>query len=282
MVTDARDFRDVGRGVVHRLPESGAAYDRGVLLIDPPAWPAHGRLWSHLVSDTSYAELHDFAARAGLPRRGFEGDHYDVPQELHDVVVAAGAVPTEGRELLRRLQHSGLRISKRRHERVVMSTPEAPWLPAGGRADVIASRQDDPPPNTVLVRLAVTGPAGLLVRRRADGGADLPTRAVGDGSPATALRFLVSDVTGSADGGRTDPRHIGYVRNVVRMPVADYAWPTPFACFAVHALSLHESERLASGEWIAVQDTAAELDRRHWWPIVALHLGLLTVDSAHD
>ena len=30
--------------------------------IDPPTWPGHGRLWSHLVSDTSYAELHEFAA----------------------------------------------------------------------------------------------------------------------------------------------------------------------------------------------------------------------------
>ena len=30
--------------------------------IDPPTWPGHGRLWSHLISDTSYAELHEFAA----------------------------------------------------------------------------------------------------------------------------------------------------------------------------------------------------------------------------
>ena len=34
------------------------------LLIDPPAWGAHGRLWSHLISDTSLAELHDFAGRS--------------------------------------------------------------------------------------------------------------------------------------------------------------------------------------------------------------------------
>ncbi|MFP5282879.1 MAG: DUF4031 domain-containing protein, partial [Actinomycetes bacterium] len=24
--------------------------------IDEPTWPGHGRLWSHLVSDTSYEE----------------------------------------------------------------------------------------------------------------------------------------------------------------------------------------------------------------------------------
>ena len=51
--------------------------------IDPPAWPAHDRLWSHLVSDISVAELHEFADRTGIPRRAFEGDHYDVPQERY-------------------------------------------------------------------------------------------------------------------------------------------------------------------------------------------------------
>ena len=28
------------------------------ILIDPPRWPAHGRLWSHLISDASLDELH--------------------------------------------------------------------------------------------------------------------------------------------------------------------------------------------------------------------------------
>ena len=34
--------------------------------IDPPAWPAHGRSWSHLISDASYDELQTFAAQAGI------------------------------------------------------------------------------------------------------------------------------------------------------------------------------------------------------------------------
>jgi hypothetical protein len=51
------------------------------LLIDQPRWPAHGRLWSHLISDSSLAELHAFADLLGLPPRSFEGDHYDVPAE---------------------------------------------------------------------------------------------------------------------------------------------------------------------------------------------------------
>ena len=44
---------------------------RVTLLIDPPNSPGHGRLWSHLASDTSYDELHAFAARIGVPSRAF-------------------------------------------------------------------------------------------------------------------------------------------------------------------------------------------------------------------
>ena len=51
------------------------------VLIDEPRWWFRGRRWSHLVSDTSLDELHAFAARAGIPRRGFQGDHYDVPED---------------------------------------------------------------------------------------------------------------------------------------------------------------------------------------------------------
>ena len=36
-------------------------------LIDPPNAPGHGRLWSHLASDTSYDELHAFARELGRP-----------------------------------------------------------------------------------------------------------------------------------------------------------------------------------------------------------------------
>jgi hypothetical protein len=50
------------------------------ILIDDPRWPAHGRLWAHLVSDSDLDELHAFAAANGIPRRGFDRDHYDVPR----------------------------------------------------------------------------------------------------------------------------------------------------------------------------------------------------------
>jgi hypothetical protein len=83
------------------------------VLIDPPRWPAHDRLWSHLVSDVSYQELQEFADAAAIPRRGFDHDHYDVPADRYDDLVAAGAVPVESRELLRRLTAAGLRRRKR-------------------------------------------------------------------------------------------------------------------------------------------------------------------------
>lgn len=83
------------------------------VLIDPPSWPAHGQDWSHLVSDTSIEELHDFAAAHGIPRRGFERDHYDVPADTYDLLVAAGAMPVTSRDVVRRLTESGLRRPKR-------------------------------------------------------------------------------------------------------------------------------------------------------------------------
>ena len=82
------------------------------VLIDAPTWPGHGRLWSHLVSDTSFEELHGFAARIGLPRQAFERDHYDVVAERFDDALAAGAVLVSSREIVVRLRAAGLRRRK--------------------------------------------------------------------------------------------------------------------------------------------------------------------------
>ena len=82
--------------------------------LDPPLWAAHGTHFSHLISDTSIEELHAFAAAAGIPERAFDGDHYDVPEARYGALVAAGAIPVEGRILVRKLIASGLRIPARR------------------------------------------------------------------------------------------------------------------------------------------------------------------------
>jgi len=184
---------------------------RTVLLIDPPMWRAYGRRWSHLVSDSSFAELHAFAATRGIPIRGFEGDHYDVPEEFYQALVASGAIPVTCRELLRRLQASGLRRPKRRGERVL-----------GGRVDALAGRRVD----TLLSTLAPLAPVTRvhLVLRAArqvlvvdDGvGYALPTIApkVGE-NEADAARRLTASLLGVV----VSPRQLGYVRTVV-LPAA--------------------------------------------------------------
>ena len=107
-----------GRPACHAAGHAGAAVPGRTLgamavLIDPPLWPKHGTVWSHLVSDSSIEELTAFAERAGIPRRGFDLDHYDVPAERYDELVAAGAEPVPPRELVRRLAASGLRVTPR-------------------------------------------------------------------------------------------------------------------------------------------------------------------------
>ncbi|MGP4005338.1 DUF4031 domain-containing protein [Streptomyces sp. 4N124] len=86
------------------------------LYIDPPTWPGHGRMWSHLVSDVSYDELHTFAEGLGVPRRAFERDHYDIPSHRYADVVAAGAVEVSSREVVRLLTGAGLRRAKGRDQ----------------------------------------------------------------------------------------------------------------------------------------------------------------------
>lgn len=80
------------------------------ILIDPPRWPAHGTLWSHLVSDVSYEELHAFAAHLRLPRRSFDLDHYDLPAARYAEALQFGARAVAARDIVAGLRTSGLRV----------------------------------------------------------------------------------------------------------------------------------------------------------------------------
>jgi seryl-tRNA(Sec) selenium transferase len=71
-------------------------------------------MWGHLVSDVSLDELHAFARELGIPERGFDADHYDLPEERLEVALAAGAELVSSAELVRRLTAAGLRVRKRR------------------------------------------------------------------------------------------------------------------------------------------------------------------------
>ncbi|MEV4692763.1 DUF4031 domain-containing protein [Micromonospora echinospora] len=96
-----------------------------MLYLDPPAVPWRGRLWSHLISDVSYAELHAFAEMLGAPRRGFDRDHYDLPAERFRAAVWLGATVVPSREIVRLLRDTGLR----RPKHVVRASGEAAQLP---------------------------------------------------------------------------------------------------------------------------------------------------------
>jgi hypothetical protein len=77
------------------------------VLVDPlREYPDTGlpfRAWCHLVSDASFEELHAFAAALGIPRRFFQGDHYDLPEHLRARAVELGAGPVSTRELIVRM-----------------------------------------------------------------------------------------------------------------------------------------------------------------------------------
>ena len=82
------------------------------ILIDPPQWWNHERWWGHMVSDVSLDELHEFAQRLGIPERGFDRDHYDIPEQLQHKAIEEGAFLVSSRELMERLRASGLRKRK--------------------------------------------------------------------------------------------------------------------------------------------------------------------------
>ncbi len=83
------------------------------VLLDPAVWRWRDELWAHLVSDSSYDELHAFADQLGVPRRAFQGDHYDLPASLRERALALGAEPVSSRELVTRLKAAGLRRARR-------------------------------------------------------------------------------------------------------------------------------------------------------------------------
>jgi hypothetical protein len=77
------------------------------VLVDPlreyPDVTLPVRWWCHMASDASFEELHAFAARLGIPRHRFQGDHYDLPPRLRATALALGAEEVSTRELLLRM-----------------------------------------------------------------------------------------------------------------------------------------------------------------------------------
>jgi len=76
-----------------------------------------------MVSDVSLDELHEFARILGIPERGFDRDHYDIPEQLAQRAIEEGAVLVSSRELMERLRASGLRVRKAPGREIPSPTP---------------------------------------------------------------------------------------------------------------------------------------------------------------
>lgn len=271
------------------------------MLIDPPAWPAHGRLWCHLVSDRSFDELHAFAHRAGVPPRGFEGDHYDVPESRYQEMLAAGAKPVSSRELLRRLRASGLRRPKRRGERVLGSNFPASGADDGRRLDVVLSCLPPPwPARSLTLVVTASSSDGIAVLLRPDAERVLPeargTRTHGleisEAVPTVARQWLGAAWRKAAVEAAAQ---IGYLRTVATDETAAAAGSRANGSLA-HAdvdLIVHQPVQgnprpnlVAEGEWLPLRDaldavpgTRALLIR---WALLPMHTRPLALRHDDD
>jgi hypothetical protein len=79
------------------------------ILIDTAIWPWRDWLWCHMISDTSVSELKEFAQKMGIPERGFQGDHFDLPEHMRSIAIEHGAREVSSREILQALYAAGLR-----------------------------------------------------------------------------------------------------------------------------------------------------------------------------
>jgi 8-oxo-dGTP pyrophosphatase MutT (NUDIX family) len=247
--------------------------------IDPPSWPAHGRLWSHVISDTSYDELHVFAAQAGIPARGYDGDHFDVPEESYAALVAAGARPTDGKELARLLRGSGLRFQKRKGER-----PLAAYRNVLANVEVehtlhlVASSLPTPDELTAAAAVFVTDADGalLLVRTVARDAWGAPA---GGREPVETVLECASRETWEETGLRIDPaalRPCGYER-VTFDAGSTGRWPNRrnyVACFAtvlgaVRPPVAPRGVDVDAAVWVSWPEAERRCGGEFWWPLLA-------------
>ena len=115
------------------------------ILVDPPRWPWRDTMWCHLVSDTSFDELHEFAARLGCRRVGFQGDHYDIDVDTRLRAVEFGAKECGSRELVTKIRDAGLRVR-----------------PSGFEKWQLATRGDGPLTDELLARMSESGAGHLM------------------------------------------------------------------------------------------------------------------------
>lgn len=251
------------------------------VLVDPPLWPAHGRLWSHVISDTSLAELHTFARAVGIPERSFEGDHYDLPEERYAEAVAAGARPVGATELARVLRDSGLRFRKLKGERPLARVENG--LSAATAAqhllDVVASPHEKPRAGAtvVLVRAqAGRDPLMAMVRNASRPGWAPPggKRENGESVREGAVRELAEE-TGLGVAA-ADLRPVGFERVTISAAAPD---TRPFdrgvnhlqvyAATVARAVPLRPGlDDVVEAAWFTRREAEELSGPQPWWPIV--------------
>ncbi|CAN5350737.1 hypothetical protein BH23ACT6_BH23ACT6_13790 [soil metagenome] len=256
--------------------------------VDPPTWPAHGHLWSHVISDTSLEELHAFASAAGIPERSFEGDHYDIPAQRHADVVTAGATPTSGRDVARRLSCSGLRFRKRKGERPLGRYPDGLTAVGGPHTlDVIASPLEPIATAGAAVVLIHADSRIVLVRNASRPGWAPPggKRETGESVREAAVREVHEEtalVLASAD---LTP--VGYERVTIEPGQARGMWTEGANYIAVFGVRLPQrlpvhtlSPDVLEADWFDIENAGRQCGSQPWWPLVRHWCEALSVDPA--
>lgn len=147
-------------------------------------------------------------------------------------------------------------------ETVLAVVADAPWLPTGGRAEIV--RSPNAPSPAGLVRLLLCDGDRIFCEPRSDSGKlDLPTSpvAVDDPDGRHAAIALAQRVFGRP----VDVAPVGFVRNVVPVGAADYPWAIPVAHFTVWTAAELPNSAVT---WVDTSVTDHPLRDRHWWPIV--------------
>ncbi|MGB3684902.1 MAG: DUF4031 domain-containing protein [Ornithinimicrobium sp.] len=256
--------------------------------VDPPTWPAHGRLWSHVISDTSLEELHAFAVAAGIPDRSFEGDHYDIPEHRHTDVVAAGAIPVSGRDVARKLAASGLRFRKRKGERPLGRYPDGLAAVGGPHTlDVIASPREPIAEAGAAVVLICDESRIVLVRNESRPGWAPPggKREAGESIRETAVREAHEET--SLVLAPFDLVPVGYERITIAPGAARGIWRDGDNHLAVLGVQLRQpapvrtmSPDVLEAAWFDVDQVHRLCATQPWWPLVVIWLERLRIAPA--
>ncbi len=135
-------------------------------------------------------------------------------------------------------------------EAIIHLTVNAPWLPDGGRAEVIRCATA-PRPMCVVRLLLRRDDEVFCVPRSATGRLDLPMLVVepGDLDGSSAIRLLADRIVGPG----SEARFVGAVRNVVDSSAHGYDWPTPRAHFGVW---VSDDVPVSDGTWVSLRGRA--------------------------